>query len=263
MMRSILTLVALGFAGHFTAWAQEGYLSLEHPEAKVNLCTATDHAANLSYLLPNAGSTQDCGASWAMAPAYALDAAYKRKGQDVQVSVQQIVSCDVTDGGCQGGDPLTAAQYMLQRPLAADKAYPYTSGGGDTGVCRTQSHYPYQLGEYHLLPGADNTTTGRTLPSVATMKQALCAHGPLVSAANAENFSHYPGGVVSGDCPGDYRNLSATVLIVGWDDTKEAWLVDPFFGSQFGLNGYMWISYGTPKQHTCGIGFEAMWLAPK
>lgn len=54
-----------------------------------------------------------------------------------ELSVQQIVSCDNVDQGCNGGDTITAYQYVMQAGgLESQAEYPYTSGGGDNGVCK-------------------------------------------------------------------------------------------------------------------------------
>jgi len=268
-MRTILICAAFAVLGQVTALAQDDFQSLLEPKAaSPSFCSATDNSVDLSNLLPNVGDIGNCGSSWAMAPAYALDAAYAHQGKKVQVSVQQIVSCDVTNGGCNGGDPLLAVQYMQDHPLASFTAYPYTSGGGKTGNCLTKSNYPYEVGQYQLLPGANSIKSNANgLPSVATMKAAMCAHGPLVSAASlGDGFTLYTGGVVGhanslGTCaPANYNNLDAVVLIVGWDDKKQAWKVDPFYNSDFGVGGYVWVTY---LNHTCALGAEAMWVAPK
>ena len=53
-----------------------------------------------------------------------------------ELSVQQIVSCDNVDQGCNGGDTVTAYQYVMQAGgLESAAEYPYTSGGGDNGQC--------------------------------------------------------------------------------------------------------------------------------
>lgn len=55
------------------------------------------------------------------------------------LSVQQIVSCDTSDQGCDGGNPITALDYLTNWALATEAAYPYSEEmfalGGPAPLC--------------------------------------------------------------------------------------------------------------------------------
>ena len=53
-------------------------------------------------------------------------------------SVQELVSCDTDQGGCNGGDPYTTFDWIAQvGGLVSWDSYPYTSGNtGNTGTCQ-------------------------------------------------------------------------------------------------------------------------------
>lgn len=82
-----------------------------------------------------------CGSCWAMTVVMAIESAYmihKGKTNQVPLSTQQMcvqnhhlsksfsVDCDTNDGGCNGGMPTTAYEYVVSAGgLATNAAYPY------------------------------------------------------------------------------------------------------------------------------------------
>jgi cathepsin L len=91
------------------------------------------------------------------------------------------------------------------------------------------------------------------LPSVKQLKAALLEHGPLVVLIRIdEPFKAYKGGVFN------ERNLGTVnhaVLLLGWDDSKRAWLLLNSWGTQWGEAGYMWIAWGSNN-----VGMYAAWI---
>ena len=49
-----------------------------------------------------------------------------------------------------------------------------------------------------------------------------------------------------------------SVLIIGWDDDKGAWLIKNSWGTYWGEDGYMWIKYNSND-----IGKKAAWVVAK
>ncbi len=91
------------------------------------------------------------------------------------------------------------------------------------------------------------------LPSVEQLKTALVKHGPLAAPiVYDECLGNYRGGVFN------ERNLGTVnhvVLLVGWDDDKQAWLIKNSWGEEWGENGFAWIKYGSNN-----IGVFAAWI---
>jgi hypothetical protein len=100
-------------------------------------------------------------------------------------------------------------------------------------------------------------------PSVAELKAALLARGPLaVSVSATPAFHAYSGGVFHEvtDAVTDHA-----VTLIGWDDKLNAFLVKNSWGTEWGdtcgfgkERGYMWIAYGSN-----GIGSNAVWVSAK
>ena len=51
------------------------------------------------------------------------------------------------------------------------------------------------------------------------------------------------------------RNVNHAITIVGWDDSKKAYLVKNSWGKKWGQDGYVWVGYGYNN-----IGFGAAWV---
>ncbi len=92
-----------------------------------------------------------------------------------------------------------------------------------------------------------------TLPTVAALKQALCQYGPLVVAIHAtDEFTQYKGGSTFSQFKSGYADpqspsqlmLNHAIVIVGWDDTKNAWSIKNSWGTQWGVDqGFAWVDY--------------------
>jgi len=72
-----------------------------------------------------------CGSCWAFSATAAVESAYFiNHGTLVKCSEQQLVDCDTTDGGCNGGAMENAFEYIEKNPLMLLKDYPYSATGG-------------------------------------------------------------------------------------------------------------------------------------
>jgi len=192
---------------------------------------------------------QQCGSCWAFSATEGIESAYfLAKGQLYVLSPQQIVSCDTSDGGCNGGDLPTAFQYVQQAGIETDSAYPYTSGNGDNGNCNyDQSQVVVKISGFKYA-----TTTGNE----TEMQAAMVNNGPLSVCVDAETWQNYQGGVITHGC-GD--SLDHCVQIVGWDSDSNTpyWIVRNSWGTDWGLNGFLWVERNLNE---CGISDEATYV---
>jgi cathepsin L len=51
------------------------------------------------------------------------------------------------------------------------------------------------------------------------------------------------------------KDINHVVLLIGWDDEKQAWLVKNSWGESWGEKGFAWIRYGSNN-----IGVFAAWI---
>ncbi len=91
------------------------------------------------------------------------------------------------------------------------------------------------------------------LPTVQILKEALIEHGPLVAPIfRDECLIKYRGGIFNEE---NLQDINHVVLLIGWDDEKEAWLVKNSYGEEWGEKGFAWIKYGSNN-----IGLFAAWI---
>jgi hypothetical protein len=81
------------------------------------------------------------------------------------------------------------------------------------------------------------------MPSVTQLKQALIAHGPIVAPIFYDKcLSNYRSGIFNEKNAGMVNHV---VLLIGWDDKKQAWLIKNSWGEEWGEKGFGWVKYGS------------------
>jgi cathepsin F/cysteine peptidase B len=121
--------------------------------------------------------------------------------------------------------------------IVTEAAYPYTSGSGSTGSCKSVSG----MAVGSTISGHKDITH-----SEAQMATFVSTGGPLPIAVDASrHWQTYTGGVVS-TCTG--TSLDHGVLIVGYTD--QYWIVKNSWGASWGESGYIRLAYGSNQ---CGL----------
>ncbi len=174
-----------------------------------------------------------CGSCWVFGTMAAFESSWAiRNNQLIDTSEQDVLSCSRTipgcgSGSCSGGWMEWVTQYLKVQGTGTEGSKPYTAtNGACTPIAR-----PYMASAWGFVAG-----TG--LPTVAQLKAALVQHGVLsVGVMATSAFQAYHSGVFNQQTPG----LNHCVAIVGWDDSKGAWLIKNSWGTGWGMGGYMWI----------------------
>jgi cathepsin L len=232
-------------------FAKEARSALRAPPP---LCSATDRKFNLRSLgkVSPVVDQGQCGSCWDFTAVAVYESNYLiRGGSRPNASEQHVLDCavdpadDVEAGSCDGGWYYPVFNWMMTTPVTTRRAAPYE--GAKSSTCR------FRNGQYLSLVWGfvdpDNWDENWQV-SDASLKQAMCEHGPLAIAVNATaDWSYYGGGVYNIDAPPE-EPINHAVTLVGWDDDLGAWLIKNSWGPDWGDGGYIWLKYGTSKVGT-------------
>jgi len=191
-----------------------------------------------------------CGSCWAFSTVENVESMWIRAGKatntTLDLSPQQVVDCDQTDLGCNGGDPPTAYDYIIQAGgLESDKDYPYHA---EDQNCQFQkSKVVAKISDWkYATTGDDENTLQNNLVNV----------GPLSICVDAANWQDYTSGVMTAwECAWVVQ-LDHCVELIGYDQTSSTpfWIVRNSWDTDWGENGYIRL---TMFENTCGLAEEA------
>lgn len=81
--------------------------------------------------IENQFTNSKCGASWAFSTVAAMEGLHAIGGQNkTSFSAQQLIDCDVTNNGCEGGWTSKGYAYTSKYGLMPKADYPYTGQKG-------------------------------------------------------------------------------------------------------------------------------------
>jgi len=194
---------------------------------------------------------EQCGSCWAFSVTENVESMWilagKSTNSTIKLAPQQIVDCDTTDAGCDGGDPPSAYEYIIQTGgMEPSKDYPYTAVDGTCNfqkkdVAANIKSWKYATEDY----------------SETTLQQNLVGWGPLSICVDASNWQDYQNGVMSWEECAWVNLLDHCVQLVGYQtktSNGDYWIVRNSWGTEWGINGYIWLEMGSD---TCGLAHEA------
>ena len=91
------------------------------------LPSSFDWRTHTPAILTPVKNQEQCGSCWAFSATEAIESTWALAGNTlVSLAPQQIVDCDTTDAGCNGGDTTTAYEYVISAGgLEPETDYPY------------------------------------------------------------------------------------------------------------------------------------------
>jgi Papain family cysteine protease len=193
----------------------------------------------------------------------------------LHVSEQEGLDCSFAESDCvNGGWHEIVLVYLLVYGEVDNATYNHhpTPDYPTKGRCVTSyRNRPYRIANWGYVEPAGSSV----IPTVDAMKRAIHTQGPMVSAVLAyESGPHdwdlydksrtldwdkkYPNDVYEGvTTPKDFDPMIANheVLIVGWDDSRGAWIIKNSWSGGWGVQGYIYLRYGSNL-----IGLGATWV---
>jgi cathepsin B len=201
-----------------------------------------------NYIHPIRNQEQ-CGSCWAFAASEVLSDRFSIASQgstDVVLSPEDMVSCDQTDMGCQGGMLSNAWNYLKDTGIVTDKCFPYTAGSGSPATCETkcvdgETFQKYKSKDAYQITGIDN------------IKKEIFTSGPVETGFKVyKSFMSYTSGVYQRHWWEFWDTFEGghAVKIVGWGSGNgvDYWLVANSWGTTWGEQGFFRI-----KQGDCGF----------
>ncbi len=187
----------------------------------------------------------NCGSCWAFGATESLSDRFCINGVDVILSPQDLVSCDDSNYGCNGGNLDTAWLYMCKNGVMAEDCWNYKA---EDLSCPTDNVCPSKKGEIINRYKCDVKTI-KTPINEQSIKAEIFIYGPVEAAFYVyRDFINYASGVyhhVTGDLLGGHA-----IKMLGWGETNEGvkyWICANSWGSKWGDSGYFKILRGVDE----------------
>jgi hypothetical protein len=186
-----------------------------------------------------------CGGSWAFASCGEFESVILKKDSvAVDLSEQQLISCNTLGYGCNGGNLLY--DLFVNPGAMLESCFPYV---GLDIPCVDNCPYPYQAQGWAYVDSTVN------VPAVVDIKTAIYTYGAVGACVYVDSFFQaYLSGVFT-KCKKRVNFPNHTIQLVGWDDAKGAWLMKNSWGTGWGENGFMWIQYNCNL-----VGYDASYV---
>jgi len=185
-----------------------------------------------------------CGSCWAFAMNTISEASCQTKtGIQVDFSEQYLIDCNRLHYGCNGGF-FDAFDRYVDYGYVTEACRPYHA---EDRHCLCECPHEYVLSDWWPVDG------DVMRPSNDEIKQAILQYGPVCCGVYANDyFMYYDSGVFNYHTNGSPNHA---VVLYGWDDAQECWLLQNSWGTGWGENGTMRIKYDV-----CYIGTWATYV---
>lgn len=216
-----------------------------------------------SNIVPAIRDQKSCGSCWAFGAVGAYEINYTKVNggsPTVNLSEQHAMTCSggasTAGAPCSGGLAYRVFEWMVDQgyDLKTETALPYTA---TNGACAGNIDNNYDAVDWGVVDPSGDISK---IASVADIKKAICQYGSVSASVNATTaFKNYTSGVFY-ETASDKNNPTTNhaIVLVGWDDTKNAWLLRNSWDVDWGEDGYMWIDYNTNN-----VGRRAAWVRAK
>ncbi|RZN40145.1 MAG: hypothetical protein EF813_03540, partial [Methanosarcinales archaeon] len=190
-------------------------------------------------------SQGSCGSCWAFSAIGAVESAVQiytnNPDMNVDLSEQHLVSDCCRAGSCSGGWPDWALDYIRDTGVPDEDCTPYDARNSDCNPCSDHADRALKIDGYVYVQ-----------PTKEDFKAALQQYGPMSVVITVPNdWYYYKTGVYA---PTQSREngvgwANHAVVLVGWDDSDDCWIIKNSWGQGWGENGYARVKYGDLEQY--------------
>ncbi|MCP4624648.1 MAG: hypothetical protein GY850_14130 [bacterium] len=182
-----------------------------------------------------------CGTCWAFATVAEMESKVLiNEGIEYDFSEQHLTSCEYwttsgRSGNCfPGGTPQRATNLFTKKGLVLETCSPYEAI--EDVACEVSCAAVKKVTGWRIIAN-----------DVETIKAVISEYGPITTGMDGADLTlnAYTGGVYEHEGQGLINHL---VLLVGWDDSlgdHGAWIVKNSWGTDWGMDGYFYIAYGS------------------
>jgi cathepsin B len=197
--------------------------------------------------LPVSNQQTTCGSSYALTVSQTISERNCISSKDhklVNLSAQELLSCDVSNQGCKGGYINNALDYIRTKGIVDETCFPYKADSDNT-KCESMCSNPTRerIDGYCILFGEED------------IKREIFKNGPVVAVTQVYvDFLTYKSGIYTKS--DDIAKFSGfqSVKIIGWgiesgsesepNKGNKYWIVENTWGAEWGDNGVAKISAG-------------------
>ncbi len=197
----------------------------------------------------------NCGGCWAFSAAGTAESATliakSTPNTNLDLAEQVLLACSGA-GDCEAGGYIDdASEYIRSAGLPLESCYSYTGTDGTCSyACANWQSSAYKIKEWSWVVPYGTT------PTTAAIKNALYTYGPLATTmAVYSDFFSYNSGVykyASGYLAGYHA-----IVLVGYNDAGQYFIVKNSWGSGWGEQGYFRIAYSELTSDT-QFGYETL-----
>jgi cathepsin B len=186
-----------------------------------------------------------CGSCWAFAASEVLSDRFciaSGGRTNVILSPQDLVSCDASDYGCQGGYLDHSWSYLVNTGIVADDCLPYSSGGGAVAACPSSGGFRCTGRGSNKKYKASSYTK---FTSIEQVKGELVANGPVETAFDVyDDFMSYSGGIYVKRSSNFIGGHAVKIVGYGNSNGTNYWIVANSWGSAWGERGFFRFAFG-------------------
>ncbi|WDA40334.1 C1 family peptidase [Erythrobacter sp. BLCC-B19] len=138
---------------------------------------------------------------------------------------------------CTMGLPLSQGNYLVKRSL---------DNLCDVGAPRAGSGYAPGLACKDFTPSVVRAASYNSASTPELVKGILATYAPLVALVSAgESLKHIRDDSIYRDQIGEAKTFNHAMLLIGYDDEEQCWIVQNSMGSRWGQKGFGRIAYGS------------------
>ena len=248
MMNTIRNLREEGFFDKFADEDDEKLFDHNEERATVGAFTPIDWTSSF-------GSPRDqgaCGSCWTFAATGVLESYRNRKNANIgsYLSTQQLVDCDTSNNGCNGGDFYYAFTYIKNNGIVDESSYKYKAAVGTCSIPSTAARTKISRFSF-----CSNYWSYTTYQCTEDKSYATLTKGPSAVGIDGSAIMFYESGIFSDACSED--NHAVIMVGYGIENGVEFYKIRNSWSSSWGENGYIRIARNKSNVNSCYVTNES------